>query len=722
MKLIKEGAIEPRLYQETILGAAAKKNSLVVLPTGLGKTFIAAMLAAHRVQEYKGRVLFLAPTRPLVEQHCSTWKKVFTIDDDSFKAFTGSITPGKRVKEYRDADFIFATPQVIQNDIISKRISLEDVVLLVVDEAHRASGDYPYGFIAKKYVEGAKNPRILALTASPGSREEEIKRVCDELFIDQIEARGRSDSDVSPYVKHRAFNWIEVELPKELLKVKSLFENVTREYLVFLKNGGIIDKAVVGSLRKKQLLDLQGKLASRASQDPDLYQYLSGVAAVFKLYHTLELLETQGLIPLEDYLKKLRSDTSKAAQNLLKNPLFKEAVMLVDDLIQDNVEHPKREKLLGVLKKEEKSIVFAHYRSSVDSIVKQLGAHGFKTTKLIGQASGRTKGLTQKEQIKRLEEFREGKYDVLVATSVGEEGLDIPAVDHVVFYEPVPSAIRSIQRGGRTARHSPGRISVLVTKGTRDEAYYWSSRKKEQRMEKVLRGSNIVTRAQRTLDKYTKKKGEETVFVFADHRESGSGVLKELSNLDVDLRMRQLDVADFQVSERVGVERKTVEDFLQSLVDGRLLKQARALVSVFEKPIMIIEGESLYGLRNVHENAIRGVLASLGIDFGVLLLYSKDCKDTAAFINTLARREQLDLRKDVPLRSGKRPVSLREQQQLVIEALPNVGPGLAKRLLEKFGSVEKVIRASETKLEKIEKIGEKKAAEIRKVVTEKYVG
>ncbi|HIJ98020.1 TPA: DEAD/DEAH box helicase, partial [archaeon] len=173
-------------------------------------------------------------------------------------------------------------------------------------------------------------------------------------------------------------------------------------------------------------------------------------------------------------------------------------------------------------------------------------------------------------------------------------------------------------------------------------------------------------------------------------------------------------------SDRVGVERKTCEDFLQSLIDGRLLAQAKNLVENFRKPLFIVEGESLYGLRNIHPNAIKGALVAIKIDFGIPIIYTKDVKETSEFLATIAKREQLDKEREVVLREGKRAMSLPEMQQFVVESLPMVGPGLAKKLLEYFGSVEEVFAASEAELQKVENVGEKRAKEMRKIIASKF--
>ncbi len=723
---IKEGSIEPRLYQEAILGTAVNKNTLVVLPTGLGKTFLAALVAAKRLELnlVEGKILFLAPTKPLAMQHAETWKDIFNFPKEEFKVFTGLVNPQKRIYEYDEARFIFATPQVIQNDLLSSRFSLEDVLLLIVDEAHRTSGEYPYSFIAKKYINQSKNPRILALTASPGTSKDEIERVCKDLYIEKIETRVREDTDVSPYIKKRDYDWVVLELPREMLRIKGLLEVVFAETLRYLKKGGIIQFAEKSAFRKKEILRLQAQLVQDAHKNPEYYPYLSAVAALLKLSHGIELIETQGVKQAYDYLKGLHSDNTKAAHYLLTTLHVKEATAIAEDLINKNIEHPKLQKLVEILKQGEKAIVFAHYRTTVDIILSELKKNNIKTTSLVGQARSAKKiGLSQKEQIKRLDEFRKGKYKVLVATSIGEEGLDIPEVDRVIFYEPVPSAVRTIQRAGRTARHRPGKITIFITRGTRDEAYYWSSQRKEKRMYGVLKDVDMQRQRapQKTLDKFeAKSSGEKKAVVFADVRESGSGILRELHDLDIEIRVKQLEIADFQLSDRVGVERKTTEDFLQSLIDGRLLLQAKNLVENFKKPLFIIEGETLYGIRNIHPNAIKGTLIALTVDFGIPVIYTKDMNESAAFIAMIAKREQFEKEREIVLREGKRAMGDAETQQFIVESLPMIGPAVAKNLLDYFKSVEKVFNASESELQKVEGVGEKRAKEIRRIIAGKY--
>ncbi|BDZ70117.1 hypothetical protein GCM10025861_06340 [Methanobacterium petrolearium] len=215
------------------------------------------------------------------------------------------------------------------------------------------------------------------------------------------------------------------------------------------------------------------------------------LTAVFSVIHALELLETQGISNLDSYFQRMRQKKTKAAKGLFNDEHFKNSVYLTRKAHKKGVEHPKLGKLMKILKKAEKNnqqvIVFSQYRDTVNEIHDKCQSEGIKAVKFFGQANRETeKGLTQKEQKKIIKSFRMKTYQVLVSTSVAEEGIDIPTVDLVVLYEPVPSEIRMIQRRGRTGRTTKGRMIVLITKNTRDESFYYSSVHRERRMKRQL--------------------------------------------------------------------------------------------------------------------------------------------------------------------------------------------------------------------------------------------
>jgi ERCC4-related helicase len=486
--LIVENSIEARAYQEAILGTAAKNHTLCVLPTGLGKTNVAMMLAAHRLEKYPdSRILVMAPTRPLVNQHYKVFGMSMKIPQEEMVAITGFIKPEEREELYRKK-LVFATPQVIENDLKNGILSLQQFSLLVIDEAHHSVGGYAYPFVAKTYLEQAKHPRILALTASPGGTVEKIQEIKSNLGIDAVEIRTDEDHDVMPWIKEKQIEWLYVELPESFLRIKRYLDEAIEERAKRLKGMGYLRKPRPS---RRDFLELQAKSQEYIRRGQKSAFGISSVAAqAIKLEHALGLLETQGITVLEKYWKKLKEDPSGAAKNLLKDQKVANAMFLSRELFESGSKHPKMGKLCQVVdrqfrEKDSKIIIFANYRDSVKEIVNSLkNIEGVRPVEFVGQKEG----LTQKEQIQRISDFRDGVYNVLVGTSVSEEGLDIPAMDLAIFYEPVPSEIRSIQRRGRVGRQKIGRVIFLITRRTRDEAYFWSAKNKEVRMHKTLYG------------------------------------------------------------------------------------------------------------------------------------------------------------------------------------------------------------------------------------------
>lgn len=480
--LIKKGVLQIRDYQVEIAKSAIEKNTLVVIPTGMGKTNIALLVVAERLNKEDGKILFLAPTKPLVEQHKRTFEKLSELAD--MEVITGTIKPELREKHYKRARIVFATPQTIENDLKNHIIKFDDYVLLIVDEAHRSVGNYAYTFIAENYIRTARKPRLIALTASPGGKISRIEEIKKNLFIDSVEFRSEKDSDVSQYVKEREMNKIEIELPEDYLEAKKILEGIIASKMNLLFSMGAIKTK---KFSKKMLLDLQNfySAKARSSRNPQLFMAISKIAEVIKLDYCLELLETQGSSPLREYIRKLNSEHTKASNIIMANPQFIGFARRVENMGP----HPKVEKLKEIVKKEvgQKVIIFTQYRATASELFFELKIiDGIKPVMLIGQKSG----LSQKEQVRVIRDFEDGFFNVLICTSIGEEGLDIKGVGTAVFYEPVPSEIRSIQRRGRVARLVEGKIYVLITKGTRDEAYYWTAYHKEKKMSRNLSGES----------------------------------------------------------------------------------------------------------------------------------------------------------------------------------------------------------------------------------------
>jgi len=322
-----------------------------------------------------------------------------------------------------------------------------------------------------------------------------------------------------------------------------------------------------------------------------------------------------------------------------------------------------------------------------------------------------------------LEDFRNGLFNVLVATSIGEEGLDIPKVDLVIFFEPIPSAIRSIQRRGRTGRQEKGRVIILMVKGTRDETYRWVAHHKEKKMFRNL----ADLKRKLTLALYEKKEApmpklaEEKIKIFADYREKASGVIKEMAENGITVSLETLESADYVLSSRCGVEIKTVEDFVDSIIDGRLLNQIKNLKNNFERPIIVIEGsQDIYAVRNIHHNAILGMMATIAVSYGIPIIQTKSFRDTAGLLQIIARREQEETGKNFNVHADRKPSSLKEQQEYVISSFPGINLTLSKPLLKHFKSVKNIVNASEKELQEVGKIGPQKAKVIKEVVEGEY--
>lgn len=752
--LIKSNAIEARLYQQVLAADVLKKgNTMIVAPTALGKTIVATLVAADRLEKVKNsKILVLAPSKPLAIQHESTFKEFLTVPCSSI---TGAVKTDERVKRWEESQIICATPQTVESDLLKGRYSLKDVSLVVFDECHHGVGSYSYVYLASRYVKESKFNLILGLTASPGSDKEKIKEVCDNLYIQSIVVKTEEDNDVRPYFNPVAIDWVRVKMSSELEKIKTHVDKALKIRLKGLKNMGVIRTV---SVNKLDILKARGRVQSAIARSvnpkKECFQAISILSAVINIQHSQELIETQGVVTFNKYVARLRKKKTKAAKSLIQDPNFGKAIYLAREAEKHGLEHPKLKKVTDIIKKElgqngqtklqsdryvkdadqksSKIMVFTQYRDSLEMIHQKLEKEGIKSAKFFGQASrDGEKGLTQKEQKEIIKAFKIGEYDVLLSTSVAEEGIDIPAVDLVILYEPVPSEVRMIQRRGRTGRKRSGRVKVLITNGTRDEGYYWASVNKERRMKHQLidpdvleeLNSNAIERMEnekrvKVLDPTPKK--EELPVVFADTREGNSKVIRHLSEMEIDVKVQAMAVGDYQVSDEVVIERKTAKDFIDSIVDKRLFKQARSLMEEFKRPLIILEGDDLYN-GMINPNAIRGSIASIALDFGISIIPTRNAQDTAAMIKRIAIREQSGEKTPIQIRTDKKPVNLWEQQLFIIESLPNIGPVNAKNLLEHFGTVANIINASESQLQEVEGIGKKTAANIRKVVDSKYL-
>lgn len=485
-----------REYQKTIIKSIINNsNTLVVLPTGLGKTLIAFGVFDFFFDKKQGKFLFLAPTKPLSLQHLNSFIKT-TDKGNEAVLITGELPKTKR-KELYAKKIIFATPQTIKNDL-SSFLKPEEVSIIVFDEAHRAVGEYAYTKIAKK----CKNALLIGLTASPGGEKERINEVIMNLSIKNVEIREERDADVKEYVMDKKIIWLQTELSQTQMKIKKLIEKMMDDYLALFKKHNI----PVPLKKKGELLLLRQELIK--INHPIKFKLFLNYTCIIHLNHMAELLETQGITALLNYISKLKekAEKSKSARILLRRP---ETAKIIQEASVAKEDHPKTTLLLELLEKlkNKKILLFAQYRDQINYLLSILKSKGYAAEKFVGKREGFTK--KQQEQI--IEDFRNDKFNILVCSSIGEEGIDIPSADVVIFYEPIPSEIRAIQRRGRVGRLKEGQIYILLTKKTRDEAFYWSAVRKEKKMLSLLKNFNLK---KPKIEKKVEKKGQTSISDF----------------------------------------------------------------------------------------------------------------------------------------------------------------------------------------------------------------
>ena len=217
--------------------------------------------------------------------------------------------------------------------------------------------------------------------------------------------------------------------------------------------------------------------------------------------------------------------------------------------------------------------------------------------------------------------------------------------------------------------------------------------------------------------KKSKEKKEEKLKAIMDYRERNSLVYSYLEDLNFEVEVKELKVADYIVKD-VAIERKTVSDFISSMINRRLLKQLEELQQ-YKKRLLIVEGideQELYsdnGLTGMHPNSIRGFLLSILLKYEVPIIFTKDSEDTAKFLSVLAKRKE----KEMSLNVTKKSLNKQEQMQFILEGFPGIGPKTAKKLLEEFKTIKEIINAP---LEELQKILGKKAESVKILIDEKY--
>jgi ERCC4-related helicase len=484
-KFVRKNSIEHRDYQINLANQAKTENCLIVLPTGLGKTTVALQVIAEYLSKGTGGVLFLAPTRVLANQHFEFLKNNLTIDDIAL--ITGEDLINKRKKLWMNS-VICATPEITKNDLDRQIVSPGQFNLVVFDEAHRTIGDYAYSGIAERFA--GVNVRIIGMTATLPSEKEKAEEIISTLKISSIAQRREDSPDVKPYIQETKTEWINVELPPEMKHIQTLIKKALEERYHELKRNGV---NVTDTRSLSQLLRLREYVLrqNRRSAKP--------LFTAIRIHYALSIFESHGITSFLRFCERTSKKKGVGIRDLFENDKnFTQSILLAKAAQEKGIEHSKIPKLKEIVESVGgKVLIFTSYRDSVEVIHNKLTQMGISAGFLIGKAG--ESGLKQKKQIETVQNFRDGIYKVLIATRVGEEGLDISEVNHVIFYDNVPSSIRYIQRRGRTGRKDAGKLIVLIAKDTIDETYYWIGKRK------MTSASNMGEKMSKALQKPIEK-------------------------------------------------------------------------------------------------------------------------------------------------------------------------------------------------------------------------
>ncbi|MHA1448279.1 MAG: ERCC4 domain-containing protein [Candidatus Hodarchaeales archaeon] len=771
--------LEPREYQQELFAQAAEQNSMIILPTGLGKTALIAYLSFyHWRKEDSKKILMATPTKPLVFQSANMLREYLDLSEDEVAAVTGEIVPKKRVKLYENAVIVVGTPQTLSNDLLFDRLDLKTFSFLAFDEAHRATGNYAYVKIIKLAEDLGilKKLHIVGFTATPGNSKEQILQILQNLKITNVLMKSSSDPDVRKYssIHEPVVEW--VDLPEPYLESLKLLDKLKKKLVEKLKETGIdVDSRY---LNKRRVIDLQNVAFKKAKEDEEYGSVLFITPNLIRILHLVEMIETQGMLQAKQTLDNWIAKEGK--KHTLREFLeFPEIISLKTIMIRSLDIHPKIPALQKILTKhfseheESKVIVFTNYRKTAKLVSKELDKISMTNKVFVGKTTSAGDGIvmSQKQQIEVLEEFKTGDLDILIATSVGEEGLDVGSCDLVVFFDSVPSVVRSIQREGR-GRKKQSKVIRLITKGTKDAGMYYAIKKKEKFMENFIkrelphvlseinlemapkksslldyvndspktvkmessenkskeRDDNAET-GEKELDKGDAGKVEETIFqpgsitILVDSRETESIVPRILRKEGAKIVAKILSSGDYQVSEKCIIERKTSEDFVNSLLDGRLFQQVATKLVNFDKPVMIIEGGWDLVSKQVKKASINGALASILLDFRIPVLMSPNAVETARYIIAFAKREQREKKmKEHLIAVDQGDLLVPDIQKMVLASIPGINRGKAESILLEVKNLRSVANMDEKDLAKIPGVGKVLSKRIEKIFTEDYAG
>jgi Fanconi anemia group M protein len=622
--LVRWDMVEVREYQVGIAESALSRNTLVVLPTALGKTVIAGYVTAYYLYNYPWmKILMMAPTRPLVHQHYHRILKLLRVKPSEAKTLTGQLEPEYRLYWWRDPGIriYFATPEVVRNDL-ELGLSLRDFSLLIFDEAHRARKEYAYTKVAEAYMSQSPCPVILALTASPGGQEKKVREILEKLHIEHIEYRSEIDPDVKPYVHGVETEYKVVDPPQSYGEYVKILREMLNEQLSRLMMAGLIRKDPEHVFRR-DLLEIGDMLRYEIGvnmldeERGRMWGLLIHQSMALIIYHAIDLLLSQGQYAFRNFLEKVMEERRKQShRRLAKDPRWRE---LLERMRGERLEeHPKIPVLMEVVKEQLRKapggriIVFTQYRDSAQHIADVLKADGLRAEIFVGQgkrgrrrALDKAPALSQKQQLEILERFRKGELSILVSTSIGEEGLDIPEVELVVFYEPVPSEVRFIQRKGRTGRVKVGRCMILVADKTLDMVYLTGATARLRKMRAIM------DRLNRTLGEVKHRVWPEPKPLPLEYTEEADREFEDLVARQAEqvtrIEVEREEAKPVEVEPLEGFAEPSIETFQERAESVKTVKEeAEEEVKPVTEEISIIEPEERLGYKGF-QAIVKGV-------------------------------------------------------------------------------------------------------------------
>ena len=784
--------LETRIYQEVLFMEAKDQNSLIVLPTGLGKTIIIMYLVNYFYNKVPNKKIIVAtPTKPLVHQIAETFIEFLDIPEEFIQEMAGSTSPEKRAEIYKTGQIFIGTPQTFSNDFDTDKIDPKEISLLCFDEAHRSTGNYAYVRIVQNFYDFNLNPRIVGFTATPGNKPEQIEQIIQNLHIESISSRFVDDPDVKQYVSFHRPKIVWVQLPDSYKTILKFFEQYQNEIVDKIKEKGLDPGKYIS---KTVALDLQKQVTTLMEDDPEIGELLYYVPNLIRILHIKDITETQGLPQAKITLSKWFLDPKqKTLKMFIEHPFIQNAYEIIS---KNSEKHPKLIKLVEILRErildpESKIIIFTNYRDTVDFLLQELEEQGFVAKKFIGQSSQKnSSGMSQKEQIRVLDEFKNTDLNILISTSVGEEGIDVGACDLVVFYDSVSSVVRNVQRVGR-GRKRQSEVIRLITRDTKDAVMYYATLKQEKKIQEFIRKElpkrikidvkgvttthpkqhqshpqgtiidqpnssgqssllqfvqaepkatglkkdpQLLVKSNQVENNSTQNptitntatentvsfsKDSDKVLILVDNREARSQVprlLKKAENIKIQLV--NLPEGDYKVSDECVIERKTIHDFGESVVDGRLFDQLGNKLATYKKPVLLLEGQENELKINITPSAIKGAIATIILSYKMPVLRTLSEVETADMIIALAKREQRNEKSRPSLHTISKSFPMKEIQRFILASIPGVNRTKADQLLEEFKTLQKLANANPDDLVQIEGIGKTLTERILKILQE----